>query len=48
MHALAKRGQYRLKNRTNKQISEAYSNVMTVFRHFAQIVERDVQAEDTV
>ena len=48
MHALVKRGQYRLKNRTNKQISEAYSNIMTVFRHFAQIVERDVQAEDTV
>ena len=48
MHALAKRGQYRLKNRTNKQISEAYSSVMTVFRHFAAIVERDVESEGAV
>ena len=48
MHALAKRGQYRLKNRTNQQISDAYSNVMTVFRHFAEIVERDVQSESTI
>jgi hypothetical protein len=43
MHALAKKGQYRLRNRTNKQISDAYSNVLKVFSHFASIVERDTE-----
>jgi hypothetical protein len=45
MHALAKKGQYRLRNRTNQQISEAYSSVLKVFDHFAAIVERDSEVE---
>jgi hypothetical protein len=47
MHALAKKGQYRLRNRTNQQISEAYSSVLKVFSHYAAIVERDTEAEST-
>lgn len=45
MHALAKKGQYRLRNRTNKQISEAYSSVLKVVNHFATLVERDTEGE---
>jgi len=45
MHALAKRGQYRLRNRTNNQISEAYSSVLKVFNNFATLVERDSEEE---
>ena len=45
MHALAKKGQYRMRNRTNSQISEAYSSVLKVFDHFARIVERDAENE---
>ncbi len=47
MHALAKKGQYRLRNRTNQQMSEAYSSVLKVFDHFAAIVERDTEVENT-
>ena len=43
MHALAKKGQYRLRNRTNQEISKAYSSVLKVFNHFANIVERDTE-----
>lgn len=48
MHALAKKGQYRLRNRTNKQITEAYSSVIKMFNSFATIVERDIEAESAV
>jgi hypothetical protein len=46
MHALAKKGQYRLRNRTDAQISEAYSAVLKMYRHFAGLVERHVRNED--
>ena len=45
MHALVKKGQYRLRNRTHKQISDAYSSVLRVFKHFATLVERDTEEE---
>ena len=47
MHALAKKGQYKLRNRTNKQITEAFSNVLKVFNLFVEIVERDTEADTT-
>lgn len=46
MHSLAKKGQYRLRNRTNQQICDAYSSVLKVFDHFAAIVERETEAEE--
>jgi hypothetical protein len=46
MHALAKKGQYRLRNRTSTQITNAYSSVLKVFNHFAKIVEREVEEEN--
>ena len=46
MHVSVKKGQYRLRNRTNKQISEAYSSVLKVFDHFTAIVERESEAEE--
>jgi hypothetical protein len=39
MHALAKKGQYKLRNRTNAQIAEAYKNVLKMYDHFVRIVE---------
>jgi len=47
MHALAKKGQYRLRNRTNKQITEAYSSVLNIFNCFTAIVERDTEEDST-
>lgn len=44
MHTLVKKGQYKLRNRTNEQISEAYSNVLKVFNLLVKIVERDNEA----
>jgi hypothetical protein len=47
MHALVNnRGQYRLRNRTNAQISDAYGNVLKIFNHFAMLVERDPNLEN--
>lgn len=43
MHALAKKGQYRLRNRKDRQISDACSSVLKIFEHFAAIVERDTE-----
>jgi hypothetical protein len=40
MHALAKKGQYKLRNRTNGQIADAYGDVFKVYQHFAGIIER--------
>ena len=45
MHVLVKKGEYRLRNRTNQQLCDAYSNVLAVFSHFAAIVERDTAAD---
>ena len=47
MQASAKKGQYKLRNRTNKQITEACSNVLKVFNLFVEIVERDTEADHT-
>jgi hypothetical protein len=49
MHALAKKGQYKLRNRTNDQISNAYSNMLKLYQHFVRIIERttsDAQIKD--
>jgi hypothetical protein len=42
MHALAKKGQHKLRNRTNSQISTAYSNMLTLYDHFIKIIEHTV------
>jgi hypothetical protein len=47
MHALVNnRGQYRLRNRTNAQISDAYGNVLKIFNHFSMLVEHDPNLEN--
>jgi uncharacterized protein YeeX (DUF496 family) len=47
MHAKVKKGQYKLRNRSNEQISEAYSSVLEVFNLFVKIVERDTETDNT-
>ncbi len=46
MHALAKRGQYRFRNRRNDEINKAYSAVMKTYSQFVQLIEKyTVQGE---
>ena len=42
MHAKAKKGQYKLRNRTNVQITDAYSNMLKLYQHFVGVIERTV------
>jgi hypothetical protein len=47
MHALAKKGQYKLRNRTNAQITDAYSNMLKLYQHFVSVIERTVDDAQT-
>jgi len=40
MHALAKRGKYRFRNRKNDEITKAYSAVIQVYDHFVGLIEK--------
>lgn len=42
MHALSKKGQYKLRNRTNDQISKACSDMINLYKHFTVIIERNI------
>jgi hypothetical protein len=40
MHALAKRGQYKYRNRRINEINTAYSAVMKMYNQFVQLIEK--------
>jgi hypothetical protein len=42
MHSLAKKGQYKLRNRTAIQLTEAYSAVLRVYDRFVVAIEKEV------
>jgi hypothetical protein len=40
MHASIKHGKYKLRNRTNDQISDAYGNILKLYQHFVSVIEK--------
>ena len=40
MHALARRGQYRFRNRRIDEINTAYSAVMKIYQQFVHVIEK--------
>jgi hypothetical protein len=40
MHALAKRGQYKFRNRRTDEINKAYSAVMQTYNQFVELIEK--------
>jgi hypothetical protein len=43
MHSLVKRGQYRIRNRTRSDISNAYSAVLQVYQSYVAALEKRIE-----